>query len=519
MAEQGTLATVAPLAPEASASGDRAGTLALSLLLLLALLLRLVPAILYPGVDHPDEIFQSLEQAHRLVFGTGAVPWEYELGARSWLLPGSLAGLMWLASRFGEAPEIYLGFIHGVLAAFAATSVACAFFWGRRAYGLWGGVIASLLPALWPDAIYFAGRTLGECVAAPVLVIALCLLDTNCVTAIPLTPALSRTREGEGLRAATLRIFAAGLLFGVTLVLRLQLAPAILIAFLWTAIATPRRLAALAAGLGGALILAGALDIVTWGAPLQSLWLNFSYNIFWGVGSSFGAEPWYFYGVVFFQHDPVAASLVLICAALAARQFPLPAGAAAAIIAAHMLVPHKEERFLYPALLLLLILAGLGMARLVHALAAKRWFTEPAAALLLLAFIGARAFALAETPAYRELWQRGHDTAEATLFVSRLPELCGLAAYDTYTGYAYLHRDVPLAWPPDAASLSRVLPGVNTVIYWRNEGPIAGYAERQCFGRICVAVRPGVCAAMPASEMPHPAALDLLIANTRALAK
>jgi len=58
----------------------------------LALGLRLIPAIFYPGINHPDEVFQSLEQAHRLVFGYGAVPWEFEYGARSWLLPGMLAG-------------------------------------------------------------------------------------------------------------------------------------------------------------------------------------------------------------------------------------------------------------------------------------------------------------------------------------------------------------------------------------------------------------------------------------------
>ena len=43
------------------------------------------------GVFWPDEVHQSLEQAHRLVFGYGFVPWEYQLGARSWILPGLLA--------------------------------------------------------------------------------------------------------------------------------------------------------------------------------------------------------------------------------------------------------------------------------------------------------------------------------------------------------------------------------------------------------------------------------------------
>ncbi|HXM84854.1 MAG TPA: hypothetical protein VN899_03560, partial [Stellaceae bacterium] len=49
----------------------------------LALALRLIPAIGFPGLNHPDEVFQTLEQPHRLVFGYGVLPWEFEFGARS----------------------------------------------------------------------------------------------------------------------------------------------------------------------------------------------------------------------------------------------------------------------------------------------------------------------------------------------------------------------------------------------------------------------------------------------------
>ena len=41
--------------------------------------------------SHPDEIYQTQEQAHRLVYGYGIVPWEFRDGVRSWILPGLLA--------------------------------------------------------------------------------------------------------------------------------------------------------------------------------------------------------------------------------------------------------------------------------------------------------------------------------------------------------------------------------------------------------------------------------------------
>src|SRR5262245_14076681 len=46
------------------------------------------------GIYWPDEIYQGLEPAHRLVFGSGLVAWEFIEGARTWALPGLVALLM-----------------------------------------------------------------------------------------------------------------------------------------------------------------------------------------------------------------------------------------------------------------------------------------------------------------------------------------------------------------------------------------------------------------------------------------
>ncbi len=155
--------------------GERAALLAL---FLVAAGLRLVPTLVYPSLNHVDEVFQTLEQAHRLVFGYGEVPREFHVGARSWLLPGVLAGFMWLGDQIKDSPAYYLGAAHIALAALSATSIVCAFLWGRRQFGFAGGLVAAALPALWPDAVYFGARSLSECAAAPVLVIALYLADT-----------------------------------------------------------------------------------------------------------------------------------------------------------------------------------------------------------------------------------------------------------------------------------------------------------------------------------------------------
>ena len=74
----------------------------------------------FPGdfVLHPDEIMQYLEPAHRLVFGNGVTYWEYFYGARSWLVPGLVAGVLWLLDAAGLGqPVWYVGAVKLVFCA------------------------------------------------------------------------------------------------------------------------------------------------------------------------------------------------------------------------------------------------------------------------------------------------------------------------------------------------------------------------------------------------------------------
>ncbi|KAJ1757193.1 Mannosyltransferase aptg1, partial [Coemansia sp. RSA 1824] len=51
------------------------------------LALRLVNAMLVQTYIHPDETWQSLEVAHKLVFGYGFVTWEWRHGLRGFAHP------------------------------------------------------------------------------------------------------------------------------------------------------------------------------------------------------------------------------------------------------------------------------------------------------------------------------------------------------------------------------------------------------------------------------------------------
>jgi hypothetical protein len=104
----------------------------LLVLLALAMLVRFAAIIVFPSLHHPDENFQLLEQAHRIAFGYGVVPWEFRDGIRSPVVPYMLAALFWLGERAVGGPEGYLLVARSALAATSLFGVAAVYRMGQR---------------------------------------------------------------------------------------------------------------------------------------------------------------------------------------------------------------------------------------------------------------------------------------------------------------------------------------------------------------------------------------------------
>ncbi|HTT78598.1 MAG TPA: mannosyltransferase, partial [Stellaceae bacterium] len=246
-------------------------------LVLLAVVLRLVPTVFQPSMNWGDEIFQTIEPAHRLVYGYGLVTWEFRVGMRSWLLPGAIAGLIEIARVFGDGPRYYLPAIATALGLLAAAPVVCAYLWCRRECGLAGALVAAAAVAVAPELVYFGARALNGVVAAHIFVIALYL-------------------TAPGHPVGRRRQFAAGVLLGLACLLRLQLAPAAALVALWPGRGDWRaRCLALVAGGAAALAGGAMLDWLTLGYPLASVWRNLYYNLYLGISSGFSVAPWWFY--------------------------------------------------------------------------------------------------------------------------------------------------------------------------------------------------------------------------------
>jgi GPI mannosyltransferase 3 len=472
----------------------------LGALCLLAVVLRLVPVIIDPSINWWDEVFQSTEQAHRLIYGYGLVPWEFQLHARSWLLPGAIAGLMELARIVGDGPAYYLPVIAVALAALAAAPVYCAFQWGRRGFGLTGAFVAAAIVSVAPELVYFGARALSETIAAHLLVIGFYLIEPGYTV---------RSRK---------RLVAAGVLLGLACLLRVQLAPAVAVMVLWPSESPWRsRLAPVIAGGAIALGFGAILDWATLGYPFASIWRYVVYNIVYDVSSGFGTEPWDYYLLGEIGVWGTAMAVVTVAACAGAWRKPALLVGVVTIIAVHSAITHKEYRFIYPAILLVAILAGLGLAQL--AAGAGRLFRErglsPVIAALggvaiitYWAFLSGNVWSGATMTGLR---QRVHNNLKAAAFASKMPAMCGIGLYGEqgrdwarYGGYTLLHRPVPLFWPEDEQELRAQAAGFDVLLFTAAPPAALGYETVQCFGKTCIGQRPGNCAALPAPAMPFP---------------
>jgi len=403
----------------------------------LGLWFRARVALTDDGILWPDEIYQSLEPAHRLVHGYGLQAWEFVEGARNWTFPGLVAGLLWMAERLGfTEPRAYVTALK-LCFALLGTGTALAVF--RLARALGASALAAACGAaafsLAAPTLYFGPRALSETASA---------LPVALGFALACDP---RSTRGKRLGGASL--------LGVSTLLRLQnglfcaALPLVLLA------RRERRAALEALGvLSVWAVFYGGLDAVTWGGWYHSAVVYLRFNVLEGRSAGWGVSgaDYYVRTLATSLTPPLAMCLLLaaLFGAWRARSLFLIAFASFTL---HSLIPHKELRFILPTLPLVCALASCGLDAL------PRPGPRLAAVLLfLLSTLGsAGAFPLltfGKLGAYDA--SRAHESAfDDTGPINRLllaahlrPDLCGLkveAIHLAWTGgHSYLHRPVPL---------------------------------------------------------------------------
>ena len=316
-----------------------------------AWLLRWGVALLWPNIQWPDEIYQVLEPAHRIVFGYGLLSWEWHAGIRSLVLPGAFAGVLEIAKWLGLGPGYYLPLIEALLCALSLTVVWVAYRLGRDpGFGVgtrWGAMAAAAPAALWFELVLFAPHALADAIAAHVMVPGLYLLQSGGMIASGEAP--HRKRDA-----------ASGALLALAAVLRPNLALPLFLGAVTVLRGQRARWGFLAAGALPMLIAYGAVDLLQGQWPFESTIRFLDANLLEGNSTAFGVAPWYAYAALFVAHWGIALPFLILLLYFGLRGNSLWLIVAAALVIEQSILPHKEYRFVYPAIVCLMPVIGVG---------------------------------------------------------------------------------------------------------------------------------------------------------------
>jgi hypothetical protein len=421
-------------------------------IVLTGFLVRLLMVFGVDQIHHPDEIFQYLEQAHRLVFGYGTIPWEYRYGIRSWILPSLIAIPLSVCQFFHlNDPEVYIPVIK-ILASILSLSVIYGVYWIVRAIASESaGRLAALFACFWYELIHFASKPVPEVLSAYCLVLALACLVTPPNRKITVS---------------------FGLLVGLAAIFRFQYLPTVLLLLLLMGFKWKKSNVVIA-GIGFLLVIAaaGLVDYLTWGSFFASYYNNYLYNSVYKISDSFGANsPDYFLKTLTVASGglfPIAVLLSL----MSLRKNWILLLCILSVVLPHCLIAHKEHRFIFAAIPFLLMITAMVISDL--AVRFENW-QQLSKKLILYSFtviflsisVSSLFFKIPfQTQVYGNTEFKSHRSMlspEVSLlayrFLHQEPDLAAVLYsyspwYDT-GGYYYLHRNVPIYLPENVETIS-----------------------------------------------------------------
>jgi len=403
---------------------------------------------------HSDEIFQTVEQAHRIRYGYGIRPFEFRSrefkdvvdwswGERSYFFP-LLLSFLDLLNPFRYS-TIWFRFVASL---FSALVPLLMYKIGLEIYGKKVALFSGVVATFWWELLYFSSRTLSTPFATPFLLLSIYF-------------ALRKKANP----------FLSGVFLGIAFMVRftvLVVLPPLLL-FLG------RKMTGLMSGLLLMLLFQGLLDVVTWGGFLHSPLEFIRYNFFGEGTKLFGEEPIEYYLVSLLNHlgplSLVAFPYSAYASTLGNRKEKLLSDIFFLSLLFFSWVPHKEFRFIFFLIPIFLLFFSRGFYLLLSKFSLRREYFK------LIFFV----FLVSLWLGSKLDWSPRKDLCSAMELVGKQEDLRSLLVFETWSetgGYTYLHRDVPIYFFPaqeirlpeineveDLPSLRKLLEGeVNYVI-------------------------------------------------------
>ena len=176
-----------------------------------------------------------------------------------------------------------------------------------------------------------------------------------------------------------------------------------------------------------------------------------------------------------------------------------------AILLPHSLLPHKEVRFIYPLIPILITLAALGAMEIATEIGhflKSRIYPKVAASVALALFALFSVFLAPQFP----YWNRNSGALAMVDQLSRDPAVCGLGvdgiSWFNTGGYTHLHRNIPMVLMSQGSWRDQDSSSVNAVIAHGTRPQIArDFALKGCADGVCLYQRTGPCISPQADEV------------------
>jgi len=331
--------------------------------------------------DNADQHFQTLEWADFKRTGTNeaALPWEYFRAVRPWLQPYIYVFILNAADAIGITNPFYqdriIRFLTGALGMSSLILFGLSSAWWLPERGQRRLLVAVLaLTALFPMVMT---KTSSEAMSSIFIMFALSSLFL--LRHGP--PAIDNTAKASPPFSGKMDFSIAGLILsGISIALsfqfRYQTGPVFVVLGLWMLLVarTPIwKMLIFVAVIVFVTGLAIGIDTLGYGRFEIAALNNVKANLIDGVAASFGVEPWYYYFTEI-ASDPIGALLLLTLFVYWLR-FPknLLTLMTAFFLLQHMLIGHKEGRFVFPMIPLVVVMIPFVIPRAWYGPSGDRW--------------------------------------------------------------------------------------------------------------------------------------------------
>lgn len=396
------------------------------------LIIRIFIAIYSDYINQADEIFQYLEQSHRLVFDFGYIPWEFRYQVRSWLIPYLISPILASTKFIGvDTPNFYVPLVKiffsiiSISLVFSVYKITESFFSKRIAY------LSALFITCWYELIYFSSKATPEVLSTYFILGAWGILSS------------SRTN---------LKIILAALVLSISIIIRIQYFPVvifIIIFYFFRFNLKQKKLFILTTIVS--LILGGLIDYVSWGTYYISIYNQIMF--FFTIDSAlFKNEPplYYLYSILFLSSYIFVLGFLISFSNLKKTWFFILLSLF--VIVPHSLISTKEHRFIFFAIPILLILSANSMVLVTsfYNIHFKRLSTIVAVIMICLVSLNG---ALLKLPNQIQYYQASLFSRSNFLQIYKdlFSDENVKAILNTHSdwntvigGYYYLHKDIPI---------------------------------------------------------------------------